>query len=56
MTLGHSAHAPVDVHVGGVRRFTGRLTSEGGSKAVLIERTSNSTMTSTEMALVGAAE
>ena len=55
MTLGHSANAPVDVHVGGVRRFSGRLTSEGGSKAVLIERSSNMNQ-STELALVGAAE
>ncbi len=55
MGLGHSANAPVDVHVGGVRRFSGRLTSEGGSKAVLIERTSN-VIPSTELALVGAAE
>jgi len=57
VTLGHSAHAPVDVHVGGVRRFTGRLTSEGGSKAVLIEATSNAySNMGTEMALAGAAE
>jgi flagellar motor switch protein FliM len=55
MTLGHSANAPVDVQVGGVRRFSGRLTSEGGSKAVLIERTS-SAISSTELALAGAAE
>ena len=57
VTLGHSASAPVDVLVGGVRRFTGRLTSEGGSKAVLIEGTSNAySNTGTELALVGAAE
>lgn len=57
VTLGHSASAPVDVLVGGVRRFTGRLTSEGGSKAVLVEGTSNAySNTGTELALVGAAE
>ena len=56
ITLGHSANSPVEVHVGGVNRFSGRLTSEDGSKAVLIEKTSNSTMIGTEMALVGAAE
>jgi flagellar motor switch protein FliM len=55
MTLGHSANALVDVHVGGVRRFGGRLTSDGGSKAVLIEETSNSTP-GMELALAGAAQ
>jgi flagellar motor switch protein FliM len=54
VTLGQSVNSLVDVQVGGVRRFSGRLTCEGGSKAVLIEQTSNST-TSTELALVGAA-
>ncbi|HEY6361510.1 MAG TPA: flagellar motor switch protein FliM [Vicinamibacterales bacterium] len=52
MTLGHSANAPVAVNVGGVRRFSGRLTSEGGTKAVLIEQLSNSV--GTEMVLAGA--
>ena len=58
LTLGHSATAPVEVHVGGVRRFSGRLTSEGATKAVIIEGTSSLIQTSptTEMALVGAAE
>jgi flagellar motor switch protein FliM len=54
LTLGHSAHEPVDVQVGGVRRFNGRLTVEGGTTGVLIEQTSNSS-TGTELALVGAA-
>lgn len=53
LTLGHSAHAPVDIHVGGVRRFNGRLTAEGGTTGVLIQQTSN---TSTELALVSAGE
>ena len=53
VTLGHSASAPVDIHVGGVRRFSGRLTSDGGTKAVAIEGMSNATP-STEMALAGA--
>jgi flagellar motor switch protein FliM len=58
LTLGHSATSPVDVHVGGVRRFSGRLTSEGATKAVVIEGTSSviQTSPSMEMALVGAAE
>jgi flagellar motor switch protein FliM len=55
LTLGHSAASPVDVHIGGVRRFSGRLTSEGGTKAVVVEGMSNS-IPSTEMALVGATE
>jgi flagellar motor switch protein FliM len=53
VTLGHSASAPVDIHVGGVRRFSGRLTSDGGTKAVAIESMSNANP-STEMALAGA--
>jgi flagellar motor switch protein FliM len=38
LSLGTSAAAPVDIHVGGVHRYAGRLTCEGGSTAVAIER------------------
>ena len=39
VTLGHSANAPVDVHVGGVPRFTGRLAREHhGKAAVAVEQ------------------
>ena len=38
MSLGHAASAPVDVYVGGVRRYVGRLTCEGSNTAVAIER------------------
>jgi flagellar motor switch protein FliM len=38
LTLGQSAAAPVDVHIGGIRRFTGRLTcSTHGKTAVEID-------------------
>jgi flagellar motor switch protein FliM len=38
VTLGHSATAPVEVHVGGVRRFSGRLSCDHtGNTAVTIE-------------------
>jgi hypothetical protein len=53
LALGHSANAPVDVHIGGVRRFNGRLTVEGHSAAVLIEQTTNANA-GMELALVGA--
>jgi flagellar motor switch protein FliM len=51
LALGHSAHAPVQIQVGGVRRFSGRLTSENGSAAVLIQHATN---TNSEQALLGA--
>ena len=38
LSLGYSAATPVDIHVGGVHRYAGRLTCEGGSTAVAIER------------------
>ena len=39
VSMGHSISSPVDVHVGGVRRFTGRLTrSASGKSAVGIEQ------------------
>jgi flagellar motor switch protein FliM len=42
VSLGHSIAAPVDVHVGGVRRFTGRLTrGASGKAAVAIEQLAN---------------
>jgi flagellar motor switch protein FliM len=58
LTLGHNATAPVEVHIGGVRRFSGRLTSEGATKAVVIEGTTTVMQTNPgmEMALVGATE
>jgi len=49
VTLGHSASAPVEVQVGGLRRFTGHLRcEEPGKTAVAIERAT------TELALVPA--
>jgi flagellar motor switch protein FliM len=53
LALGHSANAPVAVHVGGVHRFNGRLTLEGRSAAVLIEQATN-VKTGTELTVVGA--
>ena len=42
VTLGHSAAAPVEVHVGGVRRFTGRLAcDDNGNTAVQVEHSTN---------------
>jgi flagellar motor switch protein FliM len=42
VTLGHSAAAPVEVHVGGVRRFTGRLAcDDSGNTAVQVEHSTN---------------
>jgi flagellar motor switch protein FliM len=40
LTLGHAISNPVEVHVGGIRRFAGRLTASENSAAVLIEETS----------------
>jgi flagellar motor switch protein FliM len=38
VALGYAASAPVDIHVGGVRRFTGRLScDEQGKTTVSIE-------------------
>ena len=49
VVLGQSAAAPVEIHVGGVRRYTGRLTcDEQGKTAVAVERAT------TELALTGA--
>jgi flagellar motor switch protein FliM len=56
LALGHSSNSPVDVQIGGVRRFSGRLTCEGRSAAVLIEQASNAGSTNTELALAGATE
>src|SRR5687768_16278077 len=42
VTLGHSAAAPVEIHVGGVRRFTGRLAcDDNGNTAVQVEQLTN---------------
>jgi flagellar motor switch protein FliM len=42
VSLGHSAVAPVEIQVGGVRRFTGRLTCDDtGNTAVMIEQMTN---------------
>ena len=42
VSMGHSISAPVDVHVGGVRRFMGRLTrGVSGKSAVAIEQLAN---------------
>lgn len=44
ISLGHPATSPVDVHVGQIRRFVGRLTTTAAGAAVRVERTSgNST-------------
>ena len=40
ISLGHPASSPVDVHVGQVRRFVGRLTTTAAGAAVRVERTS----------------
>jgi flagellar motor switch protein FliM len=40
IALGHSATSPVDIHVGSVRRFTGRLTANESGAGVLIEQVS----------------
>jgi flagellar motor switch protein FliM len=37
LSLGHGAAQPVEVHVGSVRRFTGRLTRGGTGAGVLVE-------------------
>jgi flagellar motor switch protein FliM len=37
LSLGHAAAQPVDVHVGSVRRFNGRLTRSGGGAGVIVE-------------------
>jgi flagellar motor switch protein FliM len=37
LSLGHAATQPVDVHIGQVRRFGGRLTHHGTNAGVLIE-------------------
>jgi flagellar motor switch protein FliM len=38
VALSHAVSAPVDVYVGGVRRYVGRLAREGTTTAVAIER------------------
>ena len=40
ISLGHPASSPVDVHVGQIRRFVGRLTTTAAGAAVRVERTS----------------
>jgi flagellar motor switch protein FliM len=40
VSLGHPASKPVDVQVGQVRRFIGRLTTSGSGAAVRVERIS----------------
>lgn len=42
IALGHSASNPVDVLIGKVRRFTGRLTTRDTGAAILIEQVSSS--------------
>ena len=37
LSLGHGAGQPVEVHVGSVRRYSGRLTRSGGGAGVLVE-------------------
>jgi flagellar motor switch protein FliM len=37
IALGHPATAPVDIHVGRVRKFGGRLTTTPSGAAVVIE-------------------
>jgi flagellar motor switch protein FliM len=37
LALGHGAAQPVEVHVGSVRRFSGRLTRSGAGAGVLVE-------------------
>jgi flagellar motor switch protein FliM len=41
VSLGHPASSPVNVHVGQVRRFTGRLTMTDAGAAVRVERASS---------------
>jgi len=51
VSLGHSAAAPVEIQVGGVRRFTGRLTCDDtGNTAVMIEQMTN------QLAVAGVAQ
>ena len=42
IALGHSASSPVDILIGKVRRFTGRLTTRDTEAAILIEQVSSS--------------
>ena len=42
IALGHSASSPVDILIGKVRRFTGRLTTRDSGAAILIEQVSSS--------------
>jgi flagellar motor switch protein FliM len=44
LSLGHAATLPIDVHVGDVRRFGGRLTRVGSGAGVLVESTMGSAM------------
>ena len=37
LSLGHAVAQPVDVHIGQIRRYGGRLTQHGSSAGVLIE-------------------
>jgi len=41
IALGHSASNPVDIRIGQVRRFTGRLTTRDTGAAILIEQVSS---------------
>ncbi len=55
IALGHSANSPVDVQIGSVRRFSGRLTCVGGSAAVLLDQPGGAEgEPGTALALVGA--
>jgi flagellar motor switch protein FliM len=45
MALEHAAQDPVDVRVGDVRRFTGRLTTSERGTALLVEQLSNADVT-----------
>ena len=55
LALGHSVNAPVEVQVGGIRRYIGRLTADGDSAAVLIHQASNNNAEA-EGAFAGVAE
>ena len=54
IALGHSAQAPVEIQIGGIRRFSGRLTAEHGGVGVTVDGAG--AVAETAMALVGAAQ
>jgi flagellar motor switch protein FliM len=55
IALGHSAQAPVEIQVAGIRRFAGRLTAEFGGVGVTVEGAPPA-VAETALALVGVAE